>query len=685
MTTNFANENNETILDPQLNHPSSIKELVTELFFEGKKTFLGKTVKSILLTFIAFLIIFVVVPILAEKGVTYDSDFYRTLAVFVASGFILGLYLSLISSVEKYELTRYFILLVLGGLLAILPFLSVWQLKYFYRTRIVETDSGFAEISEYADYTGDLTSDGSDITEPLIVMPWHASYLDGVSGFQTFIIIGALLISNAGLIIFILSGFMFYKSLKRDVKYRNELGQLISSQYDINYNFGVKSGSISINRLLRMAAGLIFLGVIFVFLGLNGLHGLRNVMIKPGIYIAMGAAFHAVYLGADPQLRERMANSKLAYGFLSPTIFMLLFELYIPILLALFLSFQNIRNKAVQYYDEDNPRLLETENVGFDNYEFIVNDSLIFITIAFVVFSLITIKISQYANNYDSGKIRITTKVASLFLWFTSMYWIVVQALVKDYEEFIETNPGSNLFVDPSPVPIFTNTIVWTIFSVVSHVVIGVTLAMLMNTEFKGRPIIRSIMIIPWAVPNFITISIFAAFILDDEAGAVNIFLKYFHLEPRTFMSNENILNSSILVNIWLGYPFMMVAILAALQSIPKEMYEAADVEGATRWQKFRYITFPTIKPTLYVVSLLGFIWTFNLFNVIYLMTLGRTTILTPENYYILIVYIFFVFRGQNWAIAATMSFLLFLLVAGFSFVFTKAMGRGPYETSGVD
>jgi len=130
---------------------------------------------------------------------------------------------------------------------------------------------------------------------------------------------------------------------------------------------------------------------------------------------------------------------------------------------------------------------------------------------------------------------------------------------------------------------------------------------------------------------------------------------------------------SAIILNTWLGVPFMMVSFLAALQNIPPELYEAADIDGSNGWQKFKKITFPLIKPTLFTVSLLGFVWTFNLFNVVYLLTENQTGIGDSKYYAIFVTYIYRLFDTDRlYSKAAAMSFVVFLLLITISTVYNK-------------
>lgn len=129
---------------------------------------------------------------------------------------------------------------------------------------------------------------------------------------------------------------------------------------------------------------------------------------------------------------------------------------------------------------------------------------------------------------------------------------------------------------------------------------------------------------------------------------------------------------SAIIINVWLGVPFMMVSFLAAMQGIPQDLYEAAEIDGADSWNQFKSITFPLIKPTLFTVSLLGFVWTFNLFNVVYILAQGQNL---PNNrlYSIFVTFIYSLFDvSRDYARAAALSFIVFLLLTTFSRAYKK-------------
>jgi arabinogalactan oligomer/maltooligosaccharide transport system permease protein len=138
-------------------------------------------------------------------------------------------------------------------------------------------------------------------------------------------------------------------------------------------------------------------------------------------------------------------------------------------------------------------------------------------------------------------------------------------------------------------------------------------------------------------VPNYITALIWKG-MFNRQFGAVNALLGLFGVEPVSWFSHfATAFAANVATNTWLGFPFMMVVTLGALQAIPKELEEAADVDGASSWQRFRHVTLPLLRPALLPAVILGSVWTFNMFNIIYLVSAGEpdgsTDILITEAY----------------------------------------------------
>ncbi|MFF7213578.1 carbohydrate ABC transporter permease [Streptomyces sp. NPDC008238] len=168
--------------------------------------------------------------------------------------------------------------------------------------------------------------------------------------------------------------------------------------------------------------------------------------------------------------------------------------------------------------------------------------------------------------------------------------------------------------------PHFTWTILWTVVCVALHYGLGLGLAMLLNRKLRCRTFYRLVLILPWAVPTFVTVFSWRL-ILADDGGILNTVLHSLHLPTPAWLSDSFWQKTAaIMVNTWVGVPFMMVSLLGGLQSIPSELYEAAEMDGATPWQRFRYVTLPGLRSVSSTVILLGIIWTFNQFVVIFLL-----------------------------------------------------------------
>ena len=214
-------------------------------------------------------------------------------------------------------------------------------------------------------------------------------------------------------------------------------------------------------------------------------------------------------------------------------------------------------------------------------------------------------------------------------------------------------------------------TLVWTVVNVSAHIGIGLFLAnMLHRSHIRGKVAYRTLLLLPWAVPSYISVLIWRGMFQPD--GFVNDLLGT-NIDFLSDPTGAQII--VILVNIWLGVPFMMMSISGALQSIPKNMYEAAELDGVVGWAAFRHLTLPNLRSALIPLTLLGFIWTFNMFNVIYLMTDGGPNLYfgQPGQTDILITYVYDVaFREGAYGVAAAWSVIIFLMLFAFSWRYMK-------------
>ena len=205
-------------------------------------------------------------------------------------------------------------------------------------------------------------------------------------------------------------------------------------------------------------------------------------------------------------------------------------------------------------------------------------------------------------------------------------------------------------------------TIIWTIVNIIFHVGIGVSLAILINRTLPVKPLIRTLLIIPWALPQYIAALTWRG-MFNQEYGSVNIALNhFFNMSPIQWLSQPiEAFSACILTNIWLGFPFMMVIALGGLQSIPKELYDAAKVDGANRFQQLKNITIPMLIPILAPAIILGVIWTFNNINVVWLVSNGGE----PSNStHILVSFVYkAAFNLYRYGYASALSLVIFCLL----------------------
>jgi arabinogalactan oligomer / maltooligosaccharide transport system permease protein len=178
------------------------------------------------------------------------------------------------------------------------------------------------------------------------------------------------------------------------------------------------------------------------------------------------------------------------------------------------------------------------------------------------------------------------------------------------------------------------------------------------------------LLILPWAVPSYVTALAWKG-MFHRQFGAVNALLRAVGVEPVSWFAHfSTAFAANVATNTWLGFPFMMVVVLGALTSIPKDVLEAAEVDGATRWQRFRLVTLPLLGPTLLPAVVLGAVWTFNMFNVVFLVSGGdpdeTTDILVSEAYRWAFT------RDAQYGYAAAYAVLIFFLLAGSARLFGR-------------
>lgn len=194
---------------------------------------------------------------------------------------------------------------------------------------------------------------------------------------------------------------------------------------------------------------------------------------------------------------------------------------------------------------------------------------------------------------------------------------------------FVGTQNYTGIFNDPLFWRALWQTAYYTFGSVAGQFLLGLLTAVLLNQSARARGFFRGLVLIPWVVPGALTAMMFA--LLFTSTGLVNSILSAIGLEGHGLLPNSYawLSNSAtampvvIFTSIWKGFPFFAVMLLAAMQGVPQELYEAAKVDGAPPRRRFLHVTVPGIRATIMVSTLLGLIWTFNSIDLIYVMTYG--------------------------------------------------------------
>jgi len=218
-------------------------------------------------------------------------------------------------------------------------------------------------------------------------------------------------------------------------------------------------------------------------------------------------------------------------------------------------------------------------------------------------------------------------------------------------------------------------TIIWVVLSVVLQLTGSVGVALVLNQEYKGKEFIRNWIILPWVLPT-IVLAIVWKWILDPTHGVANHLLTWLGVveRPIEFLSSTTwALPTVTLLNCWRWTPYFSVIVLAALQTVPKELHEAAAIDGASKWKRFTHVTLPSISPILKVIALNSFLWSANIFDTIWLLTRGGPLSHTTT----LPIYIYSkAFRSFRFSEAAAASILMFLGLLFFVILYLGTLFR---------
>jgi len=231
------------------------------------------------------------------------------------------------------------------------------------------------------------------------------------------------------------------------------------------------------------------------------------------------------------------------------------------------------------------------------------------------------------------------------------------------------------VFTEPSQPDfyvVFLKTVIWTVVNLFFHVVLGVFLALVLNQkEIRGKAIFRAILVLPWAVPQLIVALTWRG-MFNYEYGSLNLMLtQWFNIPGVQWLRHPlEAFIAVIITNVWLGFPFMMVIALGALQSIPHDLNEAADIDGAAWHHKLRHITIPLIRPVMVPAITLGTIWTFNNLNIVWLVSNAGEP---SDQTHLLVSFVYkAAFNFYRYGYGAALSIVIFFILLAFSLTFMR-------------
>lgn len=206
-------------------------------------------------------------------------------------------------------------------------------------------------------------------------------------------------------------------------------------------------------------------------------------------------------------------------------------------------------------------------------------------------------------------------------LWFSFTNW---DGLSPGYD-VVGLDNYVAMTKDPVVIQAAKNNLIWTVVTLTIPLILGLLLAIVLNGKVRGKPVLRLIFYTPAVLP-LVSIASIWGWLYNPQYGAINVFLRTIGLDElaQPWLGQDSTALAAVMVPaIWLRTGFPMLLYLAALQGINAEMYEAATVDGATRWQQFWHITMPTLRPAHYIVLALSLIDSFKVFDMIYAMTYG--------------------------------------------------------------
>jgi multiple sugar transport system permease protein len=249
-------------------------------------------------------------------------------------------------------------------------------------------------------------------------------------------------------------------------------------------------------------------------------------------------------------------------------------------------------------------------------------------------------------------------------LWLSVHQWLL--RTFRQGVPFVGLKNYIDLFSNPDFLNSIKTTFTFVIFAVGIEFILGMLLALLLHQEIRGRGLFRALILLPMMCTN-VVIGLMWRLLLNYQYGLVNYYIGRLGIVPIEWLSSPKVAMASVvIVDVWNTTSFVALMLLAGLQSLPDEPFEAAKIDGASSTQSFYYLTLPLLKPVILVALLWRFIDTFRIFDVIYLLTAGGPARVTET----VSIYVYrYGFQSFNLGYAAAASFimlLIMLIIAGF-------------------
>ena len=277
-----------------------------------------------------------------------------------------------------------------------------------------------------------------------------------------------------------------------------------------------------------------------------------------------------------------------------------------------------------------------------------------------------------------SGRIAYWLVLPLIALETVFVFYPIVRGILVSVEGptgGIDFSNYATMLRDPDFFWIIVRTLVFTVLIDVIVLLVGLGVALLMNWRFPGRGFVRSLLTVPWAVPE-VPVALTFLFMLDPTFGVFNLLARLLPgvtENPQWLLDPVLAMAIIVVVTVWKGFPFYSLVLLAALQTVPEELYEAARIDGAGAWAQFRHVTMPGVRASIALLAILAFIYSMQQFTLIWLITGGgpvdATTTLAPAIY-------LQAFRFYNFGYAGAMAVVGFIFSGLATFAFVAVQRR---------